>query len=103
MGFNCLKATEPLRRDSLLFTTRSPGLPGTQLVNLRRMKGRVDLGATQRFWTQDRLPAVEKYLDKSLNRTTVDTETFDPMLFQFGVTTITLIKFTQISDLNKIV
>ena len=24
--------------DSLLFTTRSPGLPGTHLVNLRRMK-----------------------------------------------------------------
>ena len=37
--FNCLKATDPLGEDSLLFTTRSPELPGTHLVNLRRMKG----------------------------------------------------------------
>ena len=39
MGFNCLKATEPLRGDSLLFTTWHPELPGTHLVNLGRMKG----------------------------------------------------------------
>ena len=35
MGFHCLKATEPLQRDSLLFNTRSPGLSGTHLVDLR--------------------------------------------------------------------
>ena len=29
-----LKATEPLRGDSLLFTTRSPGIPGTYLIDL---------------------------------------------------------------------
>ena len=29
-----LKATEPLRGDSLLFTTRSPGIPGTHLIDL---------------------------------------------------------------------
>ena len=38
MGFNCLKATEPLRTDSLLFTTQSPGVPGTYLINIGRMK-----------------------------------------------------------------
>ena len=39
MGFNCLKATEPLRGDSLPFTPQYPGVPGTHLINLRRMKG----------------------------------------------------------------
>ena len=38
MKFNCLKATEPLRGDSLLFITRSPGLPGAHLVDFRGMK-----------------------------------------------------------------
>ena len=31
MGFNCLKTTEPLWGDSLLFTTKLPGVPGTQV------------------------------------------------------------------------
>ena len=35
------------------------------------------------------------------NRIAVDTYTFNPMLFQFFVTTATLINFTQNSDLNK--
>ena len=39
MGFNCVKATETLRRDSLLFTTKSPGCPGTHLIDLGWMKG----------------------------------------------------------------
>ena len=38
MGFNCLKATEPLRGDSLLFTTKFPAIPGTHLIDLERMK-----------------------------------------------------------------
>ena len=38
MGFNSLKATEPLRQDSLLFTTQSPGVPGTHLIDIGRMK-----------------------------------------------------------------
>ena len=32
-----------------LFTTKFPGTPGTHLIDLRRMKGWVDLGATQWF------------------------------------------------------
>ena len=43
MGFNCSKAAEPLRRDSLFFTTNSPGVPGTHLIDLGRMKDCVDL------------------------------------------------------------
>ena len=39
MGFNCLKATEPLQGDSLIFTTKSPEVPATHLVDLERMKG----------------------------------------------------------------
>ena len=39
MGFNCVNATEPLRGDSLRFTTKSPGEPGTHFDDLRRIKG----------------------------------------------------------------
>ena len=38
MGFNCLKTTEPLRGDSLFSTTHSPGVPGTHLIDLGRIK-----------------------------------------------------------------
>ena len=44
---------EPLRGGSLLFTTRFPEIPGTHFIDLGRMKGWVDLGATQQFWTRD--------------------------------------------------
>ena len=37
-GVNCLKATEPLQGDSLLFTTQSPGVPVTHLINFNGMK-----------------------------------------------------------------
>ena len=39
MGFNWLKATGWLHGDCLLFTTKSPGVSGTQLIDLRGMKG----------------------------------------------------------------
>ena len=39
MGFNSLKATEPLRGGSLLFTTKYPESPGTHLIDLGRKKG----------------------------------------------------------------
>ena len=32
-------------------STKSPGVSGTQLINLGRMKGLVNLGETQWFWT----------------------------------------------------
>ena len=37
---------EPLRGGSLLFTTKSPEIPGTHFMGLWKMKGWVDLGAT---------------------------------------------------------
>ena len=45
MGFNCLKATEPLWRD----TTQSPWFPATHLVNFDGMKGwnNLDFETTQ--------------------------------------------------------
>ena len=43
---------EPLQGGSLLFTTKFPET-GTHFIDLRRMKGWVDHGATQWFWTQD--------------------------------------------------
>ena len=38
LGFNCLKATDTLRGDYLLFNIQFSGVSGTQLINLRRMK-----------------------------------------------------------------
>ena len=51
VGFNCLKATEPIRGDSLVFTIKFTKIPGTYLINFRRMKGWVNPEATQWFWT----------------------------------------------------
>ena len=47
MGFNCLKSTEPLRGDSLLFIIKFPQIPCIHLIDLGRMKG------CQRFWSWD--------------------------------------------------
>ena len=38
---------EPLQGGSLLFMTKFPEFPSTHFIDLRRMKGSVDLGATQ--------------------------------------------------------
>ena len=40
---------EPIRGDSLLFTTKFPEIHGTHFIDLRRMKARVDLGAMRWF------------------------------------------------------
>ena len=40
---------EALQEGSLLFTTKFPEIPSTHFINLRRMKGWVNLGATQWF------------------------------------------------------
>ena len=37
------------QEDGLLFTTWSPAVPSTHLINIGKMKGRVDRGATQWF------------------------------------------------------
>ena len=42
-----------LRGGSLLFTTKFPEIPGTHFINLRRMKGWVNLEPTQCIWTPD--------------------------------------------------
>ena len=41
MGYRgfCLTTTEPIRGDSLFFTTKSPEDPGTHSIHLRMMKG----------------------------------------------------------------
>ena len=40
---------QPLRGGSLLFTIQFPEIPGTHFIDLVRMKGWVDLGATLWF------------------------------------------------------
>ena len=52
MGSNCLKVRATSR--SLLLTTNFPEIPGTHFIKLGRMKGCVNLEATQWFWTQNR-------------------------------------------------
>ena len=42
---------EPLRGGNLLFTNKFPEILGTHSIDLGRMKGWVDLGATQWIWT----------------------------------------------------
>ena len=49
MGLHCLKATGPLWGDSLLLTTKSPRVSVTHFIHLGRMKGWVNLGATEWF------------------------------------------------------
>ena len=39
MGFNCLKAIQPLRGGSLLFNTKFPEILDTHLIDHGRMKG----------------------------------------------------------------
>ena len=39
MVFICLKATDPLRGDSVLFTIQFSVVPGMPLINLGKMKG----------------------------------------------------------------
>ena len=44
---------EPLRGGSLRFTTKFPEIPGISFIDLGKMKGWIDLRATQGFehWT----------------------------------------------------
>ena len=52
VGRNCLKDTELLWADSLLFTIQPPGVPDTHLINFGRRKGwnNLDLEATWQIW-----------------------------------------------------
>ena len=49
MGFNCLKATEPIHEDCLLFNIKSPGHPGIHLTDFGKIKGCANFGANQWF------------------------------------------------------
>ena len=44
---------EPLQGDSLLFTTKFQEINGTHFIDLRRMKGWINLGAMHWFWIPD--------------------------------------------------
>ena len=44
---------ELLQGGSLLLATKFPEIPGTHFIDLRRIKGWVNLGATKWFSTQD--------------------------------------------------
>ena len=48
----CLKATEPLWGDSFFFTTKFLEIHGTHFIDLRKIKGCVDLRASLWIWTR---------------------------------------------------
>ena len=48
--FNCLREAEPLIRHSLLFTIKSPEALGIHLIDIGRVKGWINLGAT--LWSK---------------------------------------------------
>ena len=50
---NCFSAIEPLRRDSLLFTKKSPENPGNHLIDFESKK--LSQWYIQWYWTQDLL------------------------------------------------
>ena len=43
---NCLKSAETLQGESFLLTFKQAGISGTHLIDLGKIKSRVDLGAT---------------------------------------------------------
>ena len=49
IGFNCLKATEPLRGGSLLFATKLTEILGTHLIGLGRTKAEATL-EPRKYW-----------------------------------------------------
>ena len=51
---------EPLQGGSLLFTTWFTEISDSHLIDLGRMKGSVELGATQWFWTRDPGLAIQR-------------------------------------------
>ena len=53
MGVNCLKATKSRWWGSLLFTITFLEISGAHLIDLGRMRGWNELGATQWFWRRD--------------------------------------------------
>ena len=49
IGLNSLKATEPLKGDSFIFTTQPPGVSGTYLIHLGRRKDEFTLEPPSSF------------------------------------------------------
>ena len=58
MGFNCPKATEPLRGESLLLIRKFPAVTGTHLIHLRRIKGQYILSCFYKPLSQFSLKAL---------------------------------------------
>ena len=47
--FSSVSSMQNQYEETLLLTTKSPGIPGTHLINLRGVKGWVNLGAIHWF------------------------------------------------------
>lgn len=52
-GFTYLRVTEPLREERLHLTIKSPGDPGTHLIDVGSMRVLDEHQTTDRFWNQD--------------------------------------------------
>ena len=67
--FSCLKSPEPLQVDCSHLTSKSPGVPGTHLIDLRRMKGGTNLGFDSSALATKSFPyEVHCWLEKKLQK-----------------------------------
>ena len=57
MVFNCLKDAKRLQGDSLLFTIKPPGAPGTHFIDLEKRKAKSTLKPPSGFEPQN--PSLE--------------------------------------------
>ena len=79
---------DPLQGVSLLFTIKSPGAPGTHLIDLERIKGWVDLGTTQWFWTQDPWDFAQGRVARWLQASDFTREYLSGLKCYFGICTL---------------
>ena len=76
--FSCLKSPEPLQVDCSHLTSKSPGVPGTHLIDLRRMKGGTNLGFDSSALATKSFPyEVHCWLEKKLQKICKIQDNFD--------------------------
>ena len=76
--FSCLKSPWPLQVDCSHLTSKSPGVPGTHLIDLRRMKGGINLGFDSSALATKSFPyEVHCWLEKKLQKICKIQDNFD--------------------------
>ena len=91
MEFNCLNTTEPLRGDSLILTTKCPGVPVTHLINLGGMKSWVDIAAIQ--WSETWDPWIGNSVFKHLHTIQLSTQLLKIIIWKTVILLEILMKY----------